>query len=297
MSSATTLRKIRQIELRTRKLVNNSFAGAYHAVFKGRGIVFDAVRPYEPGDDVRDIDWKVTARAGEPFVRRYIEERELTVMLVLDTSASFRFGTVGMQKRDLAAEFGAVLAMSAITNNDKVGLLLFSDTVELFIPPRKGRKHVLRLIRELLAAPAEHRRTDIGLALQMLRRYLKRRAIVFFISDFLADLAPIERDFVALGREHDVIAVVTTDALEQQFPDVGLVAIRDAEGGGVQWVDTHTNGWQGAFAQRAESRVETRTQVFLRAQMDSILLDSRFDYVRALTQFFQRRGAQKRRAT
>ncbi|MEL7236709.1 MAG: DUF58 domain-containing protein, partial [Chloroflexota bacterium] len=233
MLTSETLRKIRLIELRTRRLVETSFAGAYHSVFKGRGIVFDEVRPYMPGDDVRDIDWNVTARAGEPFIKRYREERELTVLLVLDTSASIMFGTVERQKRDMAAELGAVLALSAISNNDKVGMLLFSDTIETFVPPRKGRKHVLRMIRDLLAAEPAQTGTDLSLALKTVNRVLDRKSIVFLISDFLADAETYQRDLQVLGRKHDLITVIASDPLEKDFPRSGLVTVQDAETGEV----------------------------------------------------------------
>lgn len=290
MLTAETLRKIRQIELRTRRLVETSFAGAYHSVFKGRGIVFDEVRPYTPGDDVRDIDWNVTARMGEPFIKRYREDRELTVMLVLDTSASIMFGTVGRQKRDMAAELGAVLAFSAISNNDKVGMLLFSDKIEAFIPPRKGRKHVLRLISDLLAAQPAQRGTDISLALKTVNRVLGNKAIVFFISDFLADVDTYARDLLVLGRKHDLITVVANDPLEEAFPGVGLVRVQDAETGTVQLYDTGSSGWARRFTQRAAGLHAARDKALQDARADRINLSVDSDYVRALTIFFRRRA-------
>ncbi len=295
MLTADTLRKIRRIELRTRKLVNDSFAGAYHAVFKGRGIAFDAVRPYEPGDDIRDIDWNVTARAGEPFVKRYVEERELTVMLALDASASASFGTVNRQKRDLAAELGAVLAYTAVSNNDKVGLLIFSDQVELFIPPRKGRNHVLRLIRDLLAAQPTHRGTDISLALRTINQLLRRRAIVFLISDFLASSQEYARDLRVTGRRHDVIAVVLSDPREQSWPDVGLVGLRDAETSMVMWIDTTSQNWRKQFQQQTRRFQKMRDETLSRAQVDRIDVPIDGDYVQALTLFFQQRAQRIRR--
>jgi uncharacterized protein (DUF58 family) len=289
MLTADTLRKIRRIELRTRKLVNESFAGAYHAVFKGRGIEFDAVRPYEPGDDVRSIDWNVTARAGEPFVKRYVEERELTVMLALDTSASNLFGTVKRQKRDLAVELGAVLAYSAISNQDKVGLLLFSDQIELFVPPRKGRNHVLRLIRDLLAAQSSSKGTDLGLALQTVNRMLKRRAIVFIISDFLAGSETYARDLLLLARRHDTIAVVLGDPREESWPDAGLVRLRDAETDAIRWVDTSYPGWREQFSRQSRRFRQMRDAGLARAGIDRIDIPSDGDTVQALLRFFERR--------
>jgi len=295
MLTADTLRKIRRIELRTRKLVNDSFAGAYHAVFKGRGIVFEAVRPYEPGDDIRDIDWNVTARAGEPFIKRYAEERELTVMLVLDASASSAFGTVNRQKRDLAAELGAVLAFTAISNNDKVGLLIFSDQVELFISPRKGRNHVLRLIRDLLAAQPIHQGTDISLALRTINQLVKRRAIVFLISDFLAASQEYAPDLQITGRRHDVIAVVLSDPREQNWANVGLVGLRDAETGNVAWIDTASPEWRKQFHQQARRFQAIRDQALVRAGVDRIDVPVDADYVDALLRFFRQRAQRIRR--
>jgi uncharacterized protein (DUF58 family) len=289
MLTAETLCKIRRIELRTRKLVNDSFAGSYHAVFKGRGIEFDAVRPYEPGDDIRAIDWNVTARTGEPFIKRYVEERELTVMLVIDTSASCFFGTVKRQKHDLAAELGAVLAYAAISNQDKVGLLLFSDRVELYVSPRKGRKHVLLLIRDLLAAQPSKRGTDISLALRSVNRLLKHRAIVFLVSDFLASSDEYAAELALTSQHHDVIAVVLGDPLEVRWRDVGLVRLKDAETDVIQWVDTSQKNWTGDFERQAERFQRMRDQVLYRAGVDRIDVPSNTDYVQALTTFFQRR--------
>lgn len=289
MLTAETLARIRRIELHTRRLVNDSFAGAYHAVFKGRGIAFDTVRAYEPGDDVRDIDWNVTARTGEPFIKRYTEERELTVMLVLDASASCLFGTVNRPKRDLAAELGAVLAFAAIINNDKVGLLVFSDKVELHIAPRKGRKHVLRLIRDLLAAQPVNRGTDISMALRTINQSLRRRAIVFLISDFLASDQEYKRDLMVTSRRHDVIAVVLSDPREQTWPGVGLVGLRDAETSTVKWVDTAPRDWQRKFEAQARRFQKMRDTTLNQAEVDRIDIPLNGDYVQALTRFFQQR--------
>ncbi len=292
--NAGTMRKIRRIELRTRRLVNDTFAGAYHAVFKGRGIAFDAVRAYEPGDDVRDIDWNVTARTGEPFIKRYTEERELTVMLVLDSSASVLFGSVNRLKRDLAAELGAVLAFAAISNNDKVGLLVFSDQIELHIPPRKGRNHILRLIRDLLATRPAQRGTDLALALRTVTRLLKRRAIVFVISDFLAPTETYGRDLTLLSRRHDVIAVLLSDPLEQAWPAAGLVGLRDAETGAVQWVDTASPDWSKQFRAQVRQLSQARDAALLQARTDRIDIPLDGDYVLALTRFFQQRERRTR---
>lgn len=294
MLNGTTMRKIRRIELRTRKLVNDSFAGAYHAVFKGRGIAFDSVRAYEPGDNVRDIDWNVTARTGQPFIKRYTEERELTVMLVLDTSASVLFGTVNQQKRDMAAELGAALAFTAISNNDKVGLLVFSEQIELFIPPRKGRNHTLRLIRDLLAAAPTQRGTDLALALQTINRVLKRRAIVFVISDFLIPSETYGRDLMFTARRHDVIAVTLSDPLEQAWPNAGLVSLRDAENGQITWIDTGSAVWRQQFVKQVKRLKVQRDRALTRAGADRIDISNDVDYVQALQIFFQRRASRTR---
>jgi uncharacterized protein (DUF58 family) len=289
MLTAETLRKIRYIELRTRKLVNDSFAGAYQAVFKGRGMEFDAVRPYEPGDDIRTIDWNVTARAGEPFVKRFVEERELTVMLVIDTSASAFFGTVKRQKHDLAAELGAVLAYAAISNQDKVGLLLFSDQIELFVSPRRGRKHVLLLIRDLLAAKPAQKGTDLSLALKTVNRLLKRRATVFLVSDFLASSQEYAADLALTARRHDLITVVMADPLESRWPNVGLVGLQDAETEAVQWVDSGSSKWRDQFAKQSQRFQRLRDDMLNKSGADRIDIAPDGDYVAALTLFFRRR--------
>jgi uncharacterized protein (DUF58 family) len=289
MIASDTFRKIRLVELRTRKLVNDSLAGAYHSAFKGRGIEFDAIRPYEPGDDVRLIDWNVTARSGDAFVRQYIEERELTVMLLLDTSASCLFGSTDRQKRDLGAELGAVLAYSAIRNNDKVGLALFSTRNELYVPPRKGRNHILRLIRDLLTAQPSNHGTDIAAALRMANRSLKRRSIIFLLSDFLAPVETYTTELSLLAHRHDVIALVLSDPLEKKWPEIGLTRIEDAETGQGIWIDTNAPHWQQAFSQQAlrlQGRVDS---AFSKANVDYIHLNTNQDYIPQLTSLLQRR--------
>jgi uncharacterized protein (DUF58 family) len=289
MLTQDTIRKIRRIELRTRKLVNTAFSGVYHAAFKGHGIEFDSVRPYQPGDDVRSIDWNVTARAGEAFVKQYIEERELTVMLLLDASASSFFGSTQSRKHDMAAELGSVLAYSAIANQDKVGLLVFSDQIERYVPPRKGRNHILRLIRDLLAVQPSGKGTDIALALQAANRLLKQRAIIFLISDFLDSVDRYFNDLSIISRRHDLIAVVFTDPLEKSWREVGLVALQDAETGERRWVDTSFPGWSQAFESRAQDLKLDRNEAFNRAGADRIEVQSGEDYIPALMSFFHRR--------
>jgi uncharacterized protein (DUF58 family) len=294
---------IRRIEIRTRHLVNDSFAGEYQAIFKGRGIEFDEVRQYQPGDEVRTIDWNVTARMGVPFVKRYVEERELTVMLAFDASASGRFGTAGRFKREIATELGAVLAFSAITNNDKVGLLAFTDQAELHIPPRKGRRHVLRLIRDLLAFEPVGRGTDIALALDRLNRTLKRRAIIFLISDFLVPATSVvpgrsldyEQALLVTNRRHDLVAVTVTDPRELAWPAVGLVALEDAETGATIWVDSGAGVWRETFARQATARQAARDAALTRSQVDRINVTVGQDYVAPLLAFFEMRARRLRR--
>jgi len=295
MLSSELIRKIRQIEIRTRHLVNDSFAGEYHAIFKGRGMEFDEVRPYLPGDEIRMIDWNVTARMGEPYIKRYKEERELTVMLMVDASASGNFGSVNRFKRDLAAELTAVLAFAATTNNDKVGLMIFTDQVELFIPPRKGRRHVLRLIRELLAFEPTGKATDLKHALDAVNRLLKRRSILFLVSDFLAEPDAYRRVLGVTNRRHDLVAIDLSDPLELEIADVGLLALEDAESGEVVWVDTSSQAWQNTFKEGQMRLVEEKKQLFRRAQVDCIEVTTSEEYVTALTNFFQKRARRLRR--
>ena len=296
------VRAIRRIEIRTRHLVDDSFAGEYQAIFKGRGMEFDEVRQYQPGDEVRSIDWNVTARMGEPFVKRYVEERELTVMLAFDASASGHFGTAGRFKREIAAELGAVLAFSAISNNDKVGLLAFTDRIELHIPPRKGRRHVLRLIHDLLAFQPSGRGTDIPLALDRLNRILKRRAIIFLISDFLTpDLTGPKQargakpSLTITNRRHDLVAVTLTDPRETAWPAVGLVALQDAETGASTWVDSSDPVWREAFARQAVTRQAARDAALTHAQVDRIDVTAGQDYVEPLLKFFKMRARRWKR--
>jgi len=295
MISAELMKQIRRIEIRTRRLVDDSFAGEYHSIFKGRGMAFDEVRPYQPGDEIRSIDWNVTARTGDPYVKRYVEERELTVMLVVDASASGDFGSVRRFKRELAAELSAVLAFAATTNNDRVGLMIFTDQVELFIPPRKGRTHVLRLVRELLAFEPRGKGTDIRRALDETNRILKRRSIVFLISDFLAEPDDYRRSLAVTNRRHDVIAVELHDPLERQMESVGLITLEDPETGELLWVDTGSRAWRDAFSARAARQVAASRQAFNQARVDRIAIGTDEDYAAPLTTFFQDRARRLRR--
>ena len=251
--------------------------------------------PYQPGDEVRTIDWNVTARTGDLFVKRYIEERELTVMLLVDASASGQFGTATRFKREIAAELAAVLAFSAITNNDKVGLLIFTDQVELFIAPRKGKRHVLRLIRDLLAFQPNGRNTNLKLGLETLNHVLKRRSIIFLLSDFLTPPNSYQSILQVSNRRHDIIAVTLSDPREQEWPNVGLVALEDAETGRVQWVDTSSGQWRQQFTERVNELTTARERVFRKAKVDRIDISTDRDYVIPLTNFFEQRARRLRR--
>ena len=309
------LKKIRQIEIRTNRLVSETLAGQYHSVFKGQGMNFDEVREYQPGDDVRAIDWNVTARMNHPFIKKFVEERELTVMLLVDLSGSGLFGSVAQSKRELAAEMASVLAFSAIRNNDKVGLILFSDGVEKFIPPRKGRKHVLRVIREVLFYEPRQRGTDLNSALEFMLRVLPHRAIVVILSDFLGQTVPTRPEIDAhlrrkavlsetLGqasftvlrqanRRHDVVAVQITDRFELELPALGRLVLKDAETGEVVEVNTGDERKRAAFAQRQSKAQAELLKLFRSARIDSIQLRTDQPYAGALGRFFETR--EKRR--
>ena len=293
--SSELIEQIRRIEITARRLVTDSFAGEYHSVFKGQGMEFDEVRPYFPGDDVRRIDWNVTARMASPYVRRYQEERELTVMLAVDASGSSDFGTVGRFKRELAAELAAVLSFAATSNNDRVGLLFFTDRIELLIPPRKGRRHVLRMVRDLLAFAPRGRGTAIELALDTINLVLKRRSIVFLLSDFLADLDSFRQALAATNRRHDVIALDLHDPLEQSIPNVGIVALEDAETGELEWIDTGDSGWRQAFDARVADSEQQKLRMFASLGVDRIKVTTDGDYVAGLNEFFARRARRRAR--
>ena len=286
------LSKIRRLELKTRGLVETAFAGQYRSVFKGRGMNFEEVREYQPGDEVRTIDWNVTARLGHPFVKKFTEERELTVMLVVDVSASGAFGSVNLSKRELAAEVACVIAFSAIRNNDKVGLLLFSDHVELFIPPKKGRIHTLRLIREILFFEPRGRGTAPARALHYLNRVLTRKAAVFLLSDFQTDL--FDRELGITARRHDLIALPVLDPRESVLPDAGIVIFEDAETGEQIEVDTGDASVRAAYGHLVERRREEWVRAFRRKRIDSIALTTDEDYLPALREFFRTRERRRR---
>jgi len=286
------LRKVRRIEIRTRKLVNESLAGGYHSVFKGQGMEFSEVREYQFGDDVRSIDWNVTSRMGRPFVKKYKEERELTVVLVVDASASGTFGSAEQVKSEVMAEICALLAFSAIRNNDRVGLILFTDRVEKFVPPAKGQRHVLRVIREILFHRPAGRGTDLNGALEYLGRVIRRRAVVFLVSDFLT--REFERSLRLVNRVHDLVALSVRDPRESELPAVGMVALEDAETGVVQVVDTGVPRLRQAFREAALAGQQRLRDLFRRLGIDTVELVNGEPYDVPLVRFFQERARRAR---
>jgi uncharacterized protein (DUF58 family) len=287
MDAAEVLKKIRALEIKTKGLVQTMFAGDYHSVFKGRGMNFEDVREYQPGDEIRAIDWNVTARLGTAFVKKFTEERELTVILVVDVSASGNFGSVSQSKRELAAEVACVLAFSAIRNNDKVGLLLFSDRVELFIPPKKGRSHTLRIIREILFFEPGGRGTAPALALDYLNNVVTRRAVVFFISDF--QTSDFSRELSVSGRRHDFIALHIQDQREEALPNVGIITLEDAETGEQIEINTGDRTTRARFSAQAETRRAELNRTLRRNNIDAISLRTGENYLPALRSFFKQR--------
>jgi uncharacterized protein (DUF58 family) len=282
------LKQVRRIEIATRGLVNEVFSGEYHSVFKGRGMNFSEVREYQYGDDIRAIDWNVTARTGSPFVKVFEEERELTVMLVVDVSASGEFGTVERMKGEIAVELCAVLAFSAIKNNDKVGLIIFSDRIEKFVPPRKGRQHVLRVLRELLYFEPEGTGTNIAAALEYLNNVVRRRAVVFLVSDFLSE--GFAKGLSVAGRRHDVIAIRMSDRRELDLPPLGYVEFEDAESGDHMLVNTSDARFRAAFRANAERARRTLMQTFRQTKVDVIEVRTGEPYVEPLMRFFRERA-------
>ena len=281
------LKKIRRIELRTRNLVSSVFAGQYHSVFKGRGMNFEEVREYAPGDEIRAIDWNVTARMNAPYIKKFTEERELTVMLLVDVSASGVFGSVDLSKRELAAEVASILAFSAINNNDKVGLILFSEEVELFIPPKKGRLHTLRLIREMLFFEPKGRKTDLAGALDYLNRIMSRRCVVFAISDFMAP--DFTKALTVTSRRHDLVAMPVIDPGEGEIPNVGIVTLEDAETGEQIDVDTSSRAVREGLPELNEGRLRSLERLLRTRRVDIVRLSTDEDYLVALRTFFEQR--------
>lgn len=287
------LRKVRRIEISTRRVVNEVMAGQYHSVFKGRGMEFAEVREYQPGDDVRIIDWNVTARMGTPYVKVFHEERELTVVLMVDMSKSLFFGTREKTKSEVAAELCALLAFSAIKNNDRVGLIIFTNKVERAIPPKKGRRHVLRLIREVLFFEPHAKRTDISSALEYLSRLYRRKAVVFLVSDFMAE--GYEKAISIAGKRHDLIAVPLSDPREKELDPVGLVELEDAETGERIVVDTHDEDTRQVFSQIVAREEQERERLFRSAELDTIPVTTGEAYDRTLIKFFKTRSRKARK--
>lgn len=287
METRELLKKVKQLELRTRGLVNQVFSGEYHSVFKGRGMAFSEVREYQFGDDIRSIDWNVTARLNHPFVKIFEEERELTVMLLVDMSGSQFFGSQEALKRDVAAEISAVLAFSAMKNNDKVGAILFTDQIETFVPPRKGKSHALRIIRELLSFEPKQRTTSLKSALEYLNHIQKKRSIVFLISDFMDE--GYESALRIAGKRHDLIGVVLLDPREKEIPNVGLIAFRDAETNEHRWVDTASASVRSRFRIYWETMNKNRRSTFIKSKLDEIQIRLDQQYMKPLVDFFRLR--------
>ncbi len=288
MISKDVLAQVRKLEIRTKGLVNNLFGGEYHSAFKGRGMIFSEVRPYQYGDDIRQIDWNVTARTGDPHIKVFEEEREQTLMLLVDISPSGLFGSGGRRKVDLITELCAVLAFSAIKNNDKVGLLLFTDRIEKVVLPRKGRTHVLRLIRDLYATKPVGQGTDIGEALSFTNKVLNRRSIVILASDFITD--GYESAIRVTNRKHDLVNIHISDPLEIALPDLGLLPIKDAETGAIRLIPTFRRSARDTFRREHEARLERIEQRFKQLQLDHIRIESGESYIEPLRNYFQRRA-------
>ena len=288
MNTKEILKKIRRIEISTNRLVNNIFAGEYESVFKGQGMEFEEVREYQPGDEIRTIDWNVTARMGQPYIKKYVEERELVMMLLVDTSASADFGTHQQTKAEIAAEISALLAFSAIKNSDKVGLICFTDDVELFVPPRKGVKHVLRVVREILYFAPQQRRTNISAALEYIDRVIRRKSVVFLISDFRD--RGYEKRLQVTSKRHDLIAVTLQDMREETLPNVGLIELEDAETGDVLVLDTRDPKAREMYRQLNLSVIEARRQFFQSNKIDNIEIRTEGSYVQPLIRFFRQRA-------
>ncbi len=281
------IKKIRYIQILTKRAVDASFAGQYESVFKGRGMQFDEVREYMPGDDIRDIDWNVTARTGKPFIKRFVEEREMTLVFAVDLSASGQFGTVNKMKNELAAEFCAVLAFAAAKNNDKVGLLIFTDQIELYIPPKKGSGHVLRLIRELLAFKMVQRQTNIPLGLDYIAKVIRKRATVFVVSDFIE--TGFKKPLSLLNKRHDVIAVPVRDRVEVAMPNVGLIELQDAESGETILVDTSSRHFRDQYGRNSQEGFDQLRGMLRSIAVDCIPICTDQPYVQDLVQFFHMR--------
>lgn len=289
MEAQEIIKKVRKIEIKARGLSSNIFAGQYHTAFKGRGMAFSEVRDYQFGDDVRDIDWNVTARFNRPYVKVFEEERELTVMLLVDVSGSLDFGTRHQMKRDMVTEIAATLAFSAIQNNDKTGVIFFSDKVEKYIPPKKGRKHILYIIREMLDFHGESRRTDMNVPLQFLSSVIKRRCTAFLLSDFYVR-GSFEQSLTICNRKHDVAAIQVYDPFAKELPDIGLLKVVDAETGFEQYIDTSSKRLRQAHRQYWQNRQAALQETFNKSNVDNISIATDEDFVKSLLLLFKKRG-------
>ena len=292
MEANDIFKKVKKIEIKTRGLSNHIFSGQYHSAFKGRGMTFSEVREYEYGDDIRNIDWNVTARFNHPFVKIFEEEREMTVMLLIDVSGSNDFGSREQSKRDLTAELAAVLAFSAIQNNDKVGVIFFSSKIEKFIPPKKGSTHILRIIREIVDFKPEENGTDIGEGLRFLTSAIKRRTTAFLISDFMTS-KNFEQELRIAANKHDLVALRITDRREMDIPKVGLVKFKDAETGREKWVDTSSRAWHDAYLQMIQRESLALNRLFTMQGIDNTLIYTDEDYVKPLMQLFKKRESRR----
>jgi uncharacterized protein (DUF58 family) len=288
MINKELFKQVRQIEIKTRGLVNHVFSGEYHSVFKGRGMEFSEVREYQLGDDIRNIDWNVTARFGHPYIKIFEEERELTLILMVDLSGSLLFGTTEKTKQRVAAEISAILAFSALKNNDKVGLILFTDKIEKFVPPKKGKKHVLRVIRELLSFEPQSKTTNIKTALEFCNNAIKKRSIVFLLSDFMDE--GYEKIMRTVGRRHDLIGILLKDKRETEIPPIGIMKLADAETGEQRWVDTSDPKFRKGLEELRKKTASYRKSLFLRSRLDSIEVQTGENYVKPLARFFKVRG-------
>ena len=287
MLTKELLKQVRQIEIRTKGLVNQVFSGEYHSVFKGRGMEFSEVREYQFGDDIRNIDWNVTARFGHPYIKIFEEERELTVLLMVDMSGSLIFGSLSKTKQQVAAELTAILAFSALKNNDKVGLILFTDKIEKFVPPRKGNKHVLRIIRDVLSFKPEGNTTNIRSALEFMNGAIKKRSIVFLLSDFMDE--GYEKILRVVGKKHDLIGIVLDDRRETEIPKMGLIKLTDAETNQERWIDSSSARVQHALKKRKAELAVKRKSLFVSSRLDSVYVTTGENYITPLVQFFKLR--------
>lgn len=293
METTDLLKRVRQIEIKTRGLTRNIFAGEYHSAFKGRGMAFAEVREYQFGDDIRSIDWNVTARYGHPYVKVFEEERELTVMLLIDVSGSHDFGTFRKMKKNIITEVGAILAFSAIQNNDKTGVIFFSDTIEKFIPPKKGRSHILRIIREMIEFRPQSRGTDIPGALRYLTNAIKKKCTVFVISDFMDEHPDLERALSVANNKHDVVAVRIHDEREEELPPIGMIKFKDAESGKYVWINSSDTATRKVYRDWWMGQTGRLKGIFTRCGVDAAWINTREDYVRALMNLFKKREGRR----